>query len=102
MRGREGGRGGVGRSAGPPSLLVPHPPPSLVLSNEYTPAEQLSGLHARSMRFAHETSVHGGSQHGSSRFGSRNPSKANLAALNEPNVDDSARGGKLRPDSAKI
>jgi hypothetical protein len=54
------------------------------------------------MRFAHETSVHGGSQHGSSRFGSRNPSKANLAALNEPKVDDSARVGKVRPDSAKI
>lgn len=69
--------------------------------NEYTPAEQEAGMHARAMKFAHESSVHGGSQHGSSRFGSRKGSKANLAAMAAAEkADDSARGG--RPDSAKV
>lgn len=71
--------------------------------NEFTAAEQEAGMHARAMRFAHESSVHGGSQHGSSRFGSRKGSKANLAGMApaaEGKVDDSARGG--RPDTAKV
>ena len=71
--------------------------------NEYTQAEQERGMHSRAMKFAYESSVHGGSQHGGSRFGSRKSSKANLAALDKGDAgkpDDSARGG--RPDSAKV
>lgn len=73
-------------------------------ASEWTPEERARGLHQRSLRFAREASIHGGSQHGSRHGGkplSRSASKVSLGSLGKAGPgDDSARGAKVAAEAA--